>query len=572
MGHWAERSAAAARETFADKEGIRMNIIGTGIGRGIAVGHILRMEPALQAPADSNRSSDIEYDQAEHDVQQVLNQVSDDLSKRAEDAQQDAQTRDAAPILIALSQMAVDPALKQSISAVLKQGKTTERAVYEGFNEFEDKLSALGGYMAERASDLHDVGQRAIALLLGAPMPGIPQSDEPFVLLAEDLSPADTAALDMSKTLGIITVQGSPTSHTAILARSRGIVAVVGAQEAATLSNGSNVIVNAARGVVNVDPSDEDLQEAEHLKQHAQRAKLLRGKAGATKDGVPIALLANVAKPQDATAALEYGAEGVGLFRTEFMFMSSATSPSVEEQSKAYVELLSHFSGKKVVIRMLDAGADKPLEFLTPENEPNPALGLRGLRTLRTHKQILEDQLEALAQADKETDADLWVMAPMVADEHEAEYFVKLGKEKGLSHVGAMAEVPSIALMADEVAQVSDFVSIGTNDLTQYTLAADRTLASVSAYQTAWHPAVLRAIKLIADAGKKHHMPVGVCGEAAADPDLALVLFGLGVTSLSMTPFALDDVRANLAAHTSEEAQSLAQRALAGDFYPPKRG
>jgi phosphotransferase system enzyme I (PtsI) len=548
-----------------------MNISGTGIGRGVAVGNILRMAPALEVPSDQLRPSTIEFESASSDVRRVLQEVSADLQKRADQAQHSKESSDAAPILAALSQMATDPALGQSIDTALQGGKSPERAVYEGFNEFEDKLRALGGYMAERANDLHDVGQRAIALLTNSPMPGIPQSDTPFILLADDLSPADTAALDMNKTLGIITIQGSPTSHTAILARSRGIVAIVGAEQAADLANGSRVIVNAASGTITVDPSDEELQQAELHKQHAAHARLLRGKPGSTKDGRHIALLANVAKPEDADAALEYGAEGIGLFRTEFMFMASSTAPSVEDQTKAYAKLLARFPGRKVVIRMLDAGADKPLDFLTPENEPNPALGLRGLRTLRTHRQILDDQLEALARADAQTDADLWVMAPMVADEHEAEYFVTLGKARGLKQVGVMAEVPSIALMAQEVAQVSDFVSIGTNDLTQYTLAADRTLASVGSYQTAWHPAVLRAIKLIADAGNTHGMPVGVCGEAAADPDLALALVGLGVNSLSMTPLALDDVRANLAGHTMQEAQDLANRALSGEFYPTAR-
>lgn len=548
-----------------------MNISGTGIGRGVAVGNILRMAPALEVPSDQLRPSTIEFESASSDVRRVLQEVSADLQKRADQAQHSKESSDAAPILAALSQMATDPALGQSIDTALRGGKSPERAVYEGFDEFEDKLRALGGYMAERANDLHDVGQRAIALLTNSPMPGIPQSDTPFILLADDLSPADTAALDMNKTLGIITIQGSPTSHTAILARSRGIVAIVGAEQAADLPNGSRVIVNAATGTITVDPSDEELQQAELHKQQAVHARLLRGKPGSTKDGRHIALLANVAKPEDADAALEYGAEGIGLFRTEFMFMASSTAPSVEDQTKAYAKLLARFPGKKVVIRMLDAGADKPLDFLTPENEPNPALGLRGLRTLRTHRQILDDQLEALARADAQTDADLWVMAPMVADEHEAEYFVTLGKARGLKQVGVMAEVPSIALMAQEVAQVSDFVSIGTNDLTQYTLAADRTLASVGSYQTAWHPAVLRAIKLIADAGNTHGMPVGVCGEAAADPDLALALVGLGVNSLSMTPLALDDVRANLAGHTMQEAQDLANRALSGELYPTAR-
>ena len=387
--------------------------------------------------------------------------------------------------------------------------------------------------------------------------------------VAEALPPADTAALDMSKTLAIVTSQGGPTSHTAILARARGIVAVVSAAEAAELENGTNVIVNAAKGEIVVNPSEDEIAAAEAAKSRAAAAKELRGKPGATKDGHLIPLLANVGKPSDAAKALEYGAEGVGLFRTEFLFIGNSEPPTVEEQTRAYTELLSQFPGKKVVIRMLDAGADKPLPFLTPEDEPNPALGLRGLRTLRAHMDVLEGQLKALAAADAATDANLWVMAPMVADQHEADYFVKLGKSFGLKFVGAMAEVPSIALMADKVADVADFVSIGTNDLTQYTLAADRTLGSVANYQTAWHPAVLRAIKMICDAGNAKGMPVGVCGEAAADPDLAVVLAGLGVNSLSMTPVALDDVRASLAEVTFEEAQARAEAALNGDFYHP---
>ncbi|MFT8705206.1 phosphoenolpyruvate--protein phosphotransferase [Bifidobacterium aquikefiricola] len=550
-----------------------MNIQGTGIGRGVAIGPILRVAPALKEPADTARDSQISAEEAEQKIQAALNDVKSQLEQRAEEAAQSSQSSqdsEISDILGALAQMAADPALIDEISKVLKAGKTPERAVFEGFGEFEAKLEALGGYMAERAKDLHDVGQRVIALLTGAAMPGIPESKEPSILLAEDLSPADTASLDSSQVLGIITIQGSPTSHTAILARSRGIVAIVGAQKAGSLHDGDTVILNAAKNVIVLDPDTDDLKEAENQKRQSERARLLRGKPGATKDGVPVALLANVGKPEDADAALEHGAEGVGLFRTEFMFIASSQSPSVEDQTKAYVELLKHFPHRKVVIRMLDAGADKPMEFLTPDDEPNPALGLRGLRTLRAHRQVLDDQLEALARAHEQTDADLWVMAPMVADEHEADFFVKLGRARGIEHVGAMAEIPSIALMADEVAQVADFVSIGTNDLTQYTLAADRTLASVGSYQTAWHPAVLRAIKLIADAGKKHDMPVGVCGEAAADPSLALVLVGLGVTSLSMAPVALDDVRANLAEHTFEEAQQLASRALAGEFYPQR--
>ena len=547
-----------------------MVIKGVGIGRGVAVGPVIRMAAALPEPSDAPRADSVSAESEIERVTKSLALVNADLNRRAEEAANgDEGAKQAAPILQAIAMFASDPALAQSINTLIEQGKTAERAVLEGFGAVEEMFKAIGGYQGERAADLHDVGQRVIADLMGVPAPGVPVSDTPFVLVAEDLSPADTAGLDLDKTLAIVTSQGGPTSHTAILARARGIVAVVSAAGADDLKNGETVIVNAAESTITTEPSDEQVAAAEAAKAKAAKAKELRGKPGATKDGHHIPLLANVGKPADADPALEYGAEGVGLFRSEFLFIGNAEPPSVEEQTKAYAELLAQFPGKKVVIRMLDAGADKPLPFLTPEDEPNPALGLRGLRTLRTHMNVLEGQLKALAAADAQTDADLWVMAPMVADAHEAAYFVKLGKSFGLKKVGVMAEVPSIALMADQVAKVADFVSIGTNDLTQYTLAADRTLGSVANYQTAWHPAVLRAIKLIADAGNANGMPVGVCGEAAADPDLAVVLTGIGVNSLSMTPVALDDVRAELAGVTLEEAQEKAAKALNGDFYNP---
>lgn len=545
-----------------------MRIVGSGIGRGAAVGPILRFSTPLPEPSEEPRSASKSAESEMARIQVSLNKVNDDLTRRADDAAKgDKGAQQAAPILQALAQMASDPALADAIKSHVNAGQSAERAVFEGFAGFEQTLTNIGGYMAERAADLHDVGQRVIADLMGVPAPGIPESDTPFVLLAEDLSPADTAALDMSKVLAIVTSQGGPTSHTAILARARGIVAVVSAADAADLANGTMVVVDARHGEVISDPADEQIADAEAAKARVAQAKQLRGQAGSFKDGHPVPLLANVGKAADADPALEYGAEGVGLFRTEFLFLGNEQAPGVEEQTKAYAELLARFPGKKVVIRLLDAGADKPLPFLTPEDEPNPALGLRGLRTLRVHQQVLNDQLDALAAADAQTNADLWVMVPMVTDEHEAEYFVKLAKSKGLKKVGIMAEVPSIAFMAEEVAKVADFVSIGTNDLTQYTLAADRTLGSVSNYQTAWHPAVLRAIKMIADAGNANGMPVGVCGEAAADPDLAVVLAAIGVNSLSMTPVALDDVRAELADTTWEQAQQKAEAALRGDFY-----
>jgi phosphotransferase system enzyme I (PtsI) len=276
-------------------------------------------------------------------------------------------------------------------------------------------------------------------------------------------------------------------------------------------------------------------------------------------------LLANLGSSEGVDAAVAAGAEGVGLFRTEFLFLDSSAAPSVEAQKAAYSAVLRGFPGKKVVVRALAAGADKPLSFLNDAPEENPALGLRGIRALRASETILRDQLTALAQADAETDAEVWVMAPMVATVDETRYFTALAKELGLKTAGVMIEVPAAALLADRILAATDFASIGTNDLTQYTMAADRMLGSVSDFQDPWHPAVLRLVGEIGDAGTSLGKLVGVCGEAAADPKLAVVLVGLGVTSLSMSAPAIADVRDELARWTPTGARDAARIALAAE-------
>jgi phosphotransferase system enzyme I (PtsI) len=284
---------------------------------------------------------------------------------------------------------------------------------------------------------------------------------------------------------------------------------------------------------------------------------------GRTADGVLIGLLANVGGPGDVADAVAAGAEGVGLFRTEFLYLGSATPPSLETQVAAYRAVLDGFPGRRVVARTLDAGADKPLAFLPLGVEPNPALGVRGLRAFRgEHQALLDTQLAALAKAAEGASAELWVMAPMVADEQDAAWFAERARSHGLATVGAMIEVPSAALRAQPLLDVVEFVSLGTNDLTQYALAADRMLGSLGALQDPWHPAVLRLIELTGAAGAALGKPVGVCGEAAADPKLAPVLVGLGVTSLSMAPSAIAEVRAALAQHTLAQCRELARAAL----------
>jgi phosphotransferase system enzyme I (PtsI) len=419
--------------------------------------------------------------------------------------------------------------------------------------------------MGERATDLNDVSQRAVAHLQGVSAPGVPDPDHAFILVARDLAPADTALLDLDKVLALVTSDGGPTSHTAILAREKSIVAVVGAAGALDLEDGQVVIVDAGTGTVSVSPTDEEQAAATAtIADRAAVADVPVG-PGALADGTAVPLLANLGSVDGAAPAIEKGAEGVGLFRTEFLFLDADRAPTVAEQQEKYTQLLTAFAGKKVVVRALDAGADKPLSFLNDEPEENPALGLRGLRALRANEPILRDQLTALANADAVTDAELWVMAPMVSTVEETRYFTTLARELGIKTAGVMIEVPAAALLADRLLPDTDFASIGTNDLTQYTLAADRLLGSVASFQDPWHPAVLRLVGEVGKAGAALDKPVGICGEAAADPLLAVVLVGLGATSLSMSPAALADVRAELVKYTLVQAKEFADIALSAN-------
>ncbi|WP_152816389.1 phosphoenolpyruvate--protein phosphotransferase, partial [Georgenia subflava] len=463
-------------------------------------------------------------------------------------------------LLETTAQMATDPTL---VGAAVKQvregGTSAPRAVWEAAAGVAEQLRALGGYMAERARDVADVRDRIIAELTGAAVPGVPHRTEPFVLVATDLAPADTALLDPAQVRAIVTAEGGPTSHTAILARGLGIPAVVGLPDAlAALPEGTVVLVDGGAGTVEIDP------DAERVRQAEERSAVVRtfDGQGRTADGHRVSLVANVGDPAQARAAAEAGAEGVGLFRTEFCFLDRDAEPSLEEQVRAYRSVLTEFPGRKVVVRTLDAGADKPLPFVTDVDEANPALGVRGLRTARRAPDVLENQLAAIAAAAAAEEADVWVMAPMVATVAEAEDFVEACARHGLDTAGVMVEVPSAALLAGPILARAAFASIGTNDLTQYAMAADRLLGSLAELSDPWQPAVLRLIEATCTGGAQQSRPVGVCGEAAADPALAVVLTGLGVSSLSMTPRALADVAAVLAATDLATCRRLARAAV----------
>jgi phosphotransferase system enzyme I (PtsI) len=535
-----------------------MNLQGVGIGRGLAIGPVLRMPDPLPEPSDASSTTPADAEKVR--VAGSLAATAADIRLRGQRAGGSAKD-----VLEAQAFMAEDPTLRDDVDARIDAGKTAERAVFEAFASFRDVLTSMGGYMGERATDLNDVSQRVVAHLQGVAAPGVPSPDYPFVLVARDLAPADTALLDLDKVLALVTSDGGPTSHTAILAREKAIVAVVGAPDALKLDDGTTVIVDATSGVVTDAPSDDQLEKARSLIAARAAATVVPVGPGALADGTPVPLLANLGSVDGAEAALAKGAEGVGLFRTEFLFLDADKAPTVAEQREKYTQLLTTFAGKKVVVRALDAGADKPLSFLNDEPEENPALGLRGLRALRANETILRDQLTALAEADAATDADLWVMAPMVSTVEETRYFTTIARELGLKTAGVMVEVPAAALLADRILADADFASIGTNDLTQYTLAADRLLGSVAAFQDPWHPAVLRLVGEVGKAGSALGKPVGICGEAAADPMLAVVLVGLGATTLSMSPAALADVRAELTRFTLEQAKEFADIALSAN-------
>ncbi|MFD9632093.1 phosphoenolpyruvate--protein phosphotransferase [Streptomyces violascens] len=534
---------------------------GVGVSHGVAIGEVRHMGTAvLEPPAKQIPAAEHEREQGR--ARQAVEAVAADLMARGNLAGGEAQA-----VLEAQAMIAQDPELMADVDRRIVVGSTAERAVYDAFSHYRELLAGAGEYMAGRVADLDDVRNRIVARLLGVPMPGVPDSDEPYVLIARDLAPADTALLDPALVLGFVTEEGGPTSHSAILARALGVPAIVALPGAGELAEGTLVAVDGSTGEIFVDPSEEKQAELERAAAERKAALSASSGPGATSDGHKVPLLANVGGPADVPAAVEAGAEGVGLFRTEFLFLDdSAKAPSEEKQVEAYRKVLEAFPEGRVVVRVLDAGADKPLDFLTPADEPNPALGVRGLRSLLDHPEVLRTQLTALAKAAEGLPVYLEVMAPMVADRTDAKAFADACREAGLqAKFGAMVEIPSAALRARSILQEVEFLSLGTNDLAQYAFAADRQVGAVSRLQDPWQPALLDLISLSAEAAKAEGKSCGVCGEAASDPLLACVLTGLGVTSLSMGAASIPYVRATLAKYTLAQCERAASAARAAD-------
>ncbi|MGZ4429196.1 MAG: phosphoenolpyruvate--protein phosphotransferase [Nocardioidaceae bacterium] len=507
---------------------------------------------ALAAKTFPDRDSALAaYDEA-------VTAVADGLTRRAA-----ALSGAAAEVLTATAGLARDKGLRKAVGKSLDAGESLLASLGAAVEQFAGLFTQMGGLMAERVTDLRDIERRLTARLAGEAEPGVPTPTEPSVLLAEDLAPADTAGLDAATVVALATERGGPTSHTAIIARQMGIPGVVGVAGLAAIVAGTQVLVDGTTGEVAIEPDAEESRAKVAAALEAKAALESWTGPGATADGTRVKLLANVADGASAGKAAEGPVEGVGLFRTELCFLNRKDEPDVEEQARIYRDVLKGFAGDRyVVVRTLDAGSDKPIAFATHEGEENPALGVRGLRLSFSNPSLLDRQLEGIAAAAKETGTETWVMAPMVATVAEAADFAGRVRALGLK-AGVMVEIPSAALLAHQMLEQVDFLSIGTNDLTQYTMAADRMATDLAHLTDAWQPAVLQLIAITAEAGKRAGKPVGVCGEAAADPALATALVGMGITSLSMALAAVRPVGAQLAAVTMDICEQAAEAALA---------
>jgi phosphoenolpyruvate-protein phosphotransferase len=499
--------------------------------------------------------------------------AADELSSLAEGLRGDGATEEAA-ILDAQALMATDEELLGVARGRMASGADAFEAMLAAGDEVAAMFEAMDDeLLAARAADVRDVAARVGRHVVGGEAPRLVRRS---IAVAVDLAPSVTVELDRSLLAGIALEGGSRTSHAAILARALGIPAVVGVPGLVSGAASAQMLgIDGTSGRVIVDPdagAQRELDEAARVAAAVRAAdEAAQAVPLATADGYRVPCFANVAEPADAAAAFAAGAEGIGLFRTEFAFAGRRSMPTEEEQTAAYAEVLAAADGRPVVVRLADIGGDKPLPYLPIEPEANPFLGVRAIRLAEQHPDLYPTQVRAILRASAAAGAPAWIMAPMVADVADVELvsgWVRDAREAvpdaQRPRVGIMVEVPSAVMLADRLAEMVDFMSIGTNDLAQYLLAADRTNPALAARQDGLHPAVLRAVRdTVAAAAAVRGCEVAVCGELAGDPEGALVLVGLGVDELSMGPSSFGPVKRALATRTRDELEALAANAIA---------
>lgn len=466
-----------------------------------------------------------------------------------------------------------DPELRAEVKLLIESGKS---AGYAWRQVTEDRVHALELHddpvLAGRAMDLRDVGRRVLKHLAGtiSDAPFVPT--EPIILVAEDLAPSDTAALDPALILGLCTASGGPTSHSAIIARSLGIPAIVGAGPAVLeVKDGTPAIIDGDAGNLYLEPSQEDQESAKTARSALDELRNQefgqRFKPAITLDDHRVEVVANIGKSEEAEQAVNAGAEGVGLLRTEFLFLGREAPPDEDEQYHHYTDMLASLNGLPLIVRTLDIGGDKEVSYLDLPAEDNPFLGERGIRLCLNRAELFLTQLRAIYRASKH--GPLRIMLPMVATLEELAAAKRLAEKARIEvgaeavDIGIMVEVPSVAVMADIFAKEVDFFSIGTNDLTQYVLAIDRLHPTLAAQADSLHPSVLRMIDMVVRAADKANIWVGVCGGLAGEPLGAVILAGLGVQELSMVIPSVAAIKAQLRTIRIVDARKIAQQALA---------
>ncbi|EFW91583.1 phosphoenolpyruvate-protein phosphotransferase [Haladaptatus paucihalophilus DX253] len=465
-----------------------------------------------------------------------------------------------------------DPEITGGIEAAIENGLPAPHAIRRAFEDPIARFENLEGSMAERADDLRDVRDRLLRLVTDGDRTDLGDLPNGSILVAERLTPSDTAQLDPDVLAGFATIFGGRTSHAAIFARSLGIPAVVGVgDELAQVGDGRELLVDGEDGTVVIDPDDDARSrisdaEASVVAEHVS-----------TADGREIEVAANVGTLAELDAAAEQGADGIGLFRTEFLFLDRDAPPDEQEQYEAYTAALTAFPGERVVVRTLDVGGDKPIPYLDAHAEENPFLGVRGIRrSLASDSNLFDTQLRALLRAagdDEDADGSLAVMFPLVATVEEldaalsrvesvAEELAAEGIDYAIPELGVMIETPGSVFAAEALAKRVSFLSIGTNDLTQYVMAASRENDRTADLHDPLYPAVLRAIRRTVTAGHDGDAWVGMCGEMAGDPDLTELLVGLGLDELSMSAITVPDVKANVREVDADDAREHAERIL----------
>jgi phosphotransferase system enzyme I (PtsI) len=512
-------------------------------------------------------------------IEEAIAKSKDQLEKIKEKAEREL-GQDKAEIFGAHLMVLEDPVFLDEIKAKIRETRiTAENAVsivsqnyIEMFNNMEDE------YLKERAADVKDVSDRIIKNILGVPIETLADISEKVIVIAKDLTPSDTAQMNKQKVLAFATDMGGRTSHTAIMARSLEIPAVVGLVDiSGQAAAGDVIIVDGNKGVVYINPDEKTLKEYEKLKQdyikYRQELKQLKDLPGETRDRARrVELSANIGTPKDVKGAMENGAEGVGLYRTEFLYMDRENLPSEEEQFKAYKEVAESMAPRPIIIRTLDIGGDKKLPYLEMPDELNPFLGWRAIRMCLDRPHILKTQLRAILRASHY--GNLKIMYPMVSRAEEIRKANAILEEarqelraEGIPfdenlEVGIMVEIPSAAVIADILAKEVDFFSIGTNDLIQYTLAVDRMNEHISILYEPLHPAVLRLIKNVIDASHKAGKWTGMCGEMAGDVTAAPILLGMGLDEFSMSASSIPQVKKIIRSLSYDEAKQIAEKAL----------